>query len=38
MVNHGYGGNLWAYDSNGDQWMEHESTSIPPRRYWGDVA
>ena len=37
-MNHGYGGNIWAYDSNGDQWREHESTSIPPRRYWGDVA
>ena len=37
-MNHGYGGNIWAYDSNGDQWMEHESTSIPPMRYWCDVA
>lgn len=37
-VNHGYGGNIWEYDSNGDQWTEHESTSIPPRRYWGNVA
>ena len=37
-MNHRYGGNIWANDSNGDQRMEHESISIPPRRYWGDVV
>jgi len=37
-VNHGFGGNIWEYDSGADRWTEHESPSIPPRRYWGNVA
>ena len=38
MVNHGFGGNIWEYDSGANRWTEHESPSVPPGRYWSNVA
>ena len=37
-VNHGFGGNIWEYDYEEDQWIENLSISSPPGRYWGNLA
>ena len=38
MTSHGFGGNIWEYDVVEEVWTEHQSASIPPGRYWGNLV
>jgi len=37
-INHGYGGNIWQYDTAEETWTEHQTAPNPPGRYWGQVT
>lgn len=38
LMDHGWGGNIWEYDSAQEIWTEHVSTPRPPGRYWGQLV
>lgn len=38
MTSHGFGGNIWEYDTTSETWTEHQTAPNPPGRYWGQVT